>query len=261
VDLGLAGRVALVTGGSRGIGRAIAEVLRDEGASVAICGRDAEDLAAAARDLAATGARILPVRADIRDRDAVDRMVAEVVGSLGRLDVLVNNAGDPGGTAEGPLERISDGDLLIDFDTKFMGYLRCTRAVVPHLKARGWGRIVNVGGLSGREAGNYTGGIRNLALAHLTRTVALEVGPFGITVNLVHPGNVRASDALNALKARRLAIPVAEVEGRARQNAIRRPVEHREIAELVAFLASARASAITGETLGVSGGVGKAVVL
>lgn len=236
-------------------------MLRDEGASVAICGRDAEALAGAARELAAAGARILPVRADVRDRDAVERMVAEVVASLGRLDVLVNNAGDPGGMAEGPLARIADDDLLADFDTKFMGYFRCTRAAVPHLKAGGWGRIVNIGGLAGREAGNYSGGIRNLALAHLTRTVALEVGEFGITVNLVHPGNVRASDALTALKARRLALPVAEVERRALQNAIRRPVEHREIAELVAFLVSARAAAITGETFAISGGVGKAVVL
>lgn len=261
MDLGLSGKVALVTGGSRGIGRAIAEALRDEGASVAICARAQPALGAAAREMSTASTHVMPVQADVRSRDAVERMVAEVVAAFGRLDVLVNNAGAPGGTATGGLAELSDDDMFVDFDTKFMGYLRCTRAVAPEMKRQSWGRIVNIGGLSGRQAGSYTSAVRNLALSHLTRTAALEVGPFGITVNLIHPGNMEVwADSLER-GARREGISVAEVERRKRENAIRRPVAVQEIGAAVAFLASTQAAAITGETFAISGGMGKAVVI
>lgn len=258
MDLGLRDRVAVVTGGSRGIGQAIAVALRDEGACVAICARDERGVELAAAALRTAGARILPLVADVRDRAAIDRMVERVIATFGRLDILVNNAATAGGTARGRLPDVGDDDLLADLDTKLVGYLRCIRAVAPEMTRRRWGRIVNIGGLSGRRAGNY-GGATNLALAHLTRTSALELGPSGITVNLVHPGNVRSP--LNAeLRTRGGGAEPADPDEVLRGNALQRPIGPEEIASLVAYLVSVPAGGITGETIGISGGKGEGIV-
>ncbi len=258
MDLGLRDRVALVTGGSRGIGRAIAEALYGEGATVAICARDADALDVAAREMSTGGGRVLAVAADTRDHGSVDRMVRGVVERLGRVDILVNNAASPGGSARGPLREIDDGALLSDLDTKLVGYLRCIRAVAPEMERRRWGRVVNIGGLSARNAGTYAGAV-NLALAHLTRTAALELGPSGITVNLVHPGNVlsRHNAELRSLER---AGGSADPEQVLRNNAIARPIRPEEIASLVAYLVSDQAAGITGETIAISGGKGTAIV-
>jgi NAD(P)-dependent dehydrogenase (short-subunit alcohol dehydrogenase family) len=265
MDLELGGKVALVTGGSRGIGRAIAQVLAEEGADVALCARELGPLEAAAKEIGlATGRRVLARAADVRSRAAVDALVEDVVASLGRLDILVNNAGMPGGLAFGPLERVRDETVLEDLDTKFMGALRCARAALPHMKRRGWGRIVNVGGTSGRYASNYSGGARNVALVHFTRMLAHEVGRDGITVNTVHPGATRTEgiDALVEEHARRKGVAV-EVwrEQMASESAIGRMVEARELAWVVAFIASPRACSISGEVIAASGGTGKALFL
>lgn len=258
MDLGLRERVAIVTGGSRGIGQAIAAALRDEGACVAISARDERALEGAAEALRTPGARILPVVADARDRAAIERMVDLVVTTFGRVDILVNNAATAGGSARGPLAEIEDGELLADLDTKLVGYLRGIRATAPDMALRRWGRIVNIGGLSGRRAGNY-GGATNLALAHLTRTAALELGPSGITVNLVHPGNVRSP--LNAeLRARASGGRDVDPDEVLHGNALQRPVRLEEIASLVTYLASVPAGGITGETIGISGGKGEGIV-
>ncbi len=188
-------------------------------------------------------------------------MFEQVIATFGRIDVLINNAGDPGGKAAGPLERLSDDDLLMDFDTKFMGCVRCTRAAAPHMQRQRWGRVVNIGGFSGRKAGQYAGAVRNLALSHLTRTIALELGRFGITVNLIHPGSVEQSDDLRDRRARIDGVSAAEIEARSYQNAVRRPVAPSEIAAAVAYFASTQAAAVTGETLAITGGTGDAVVL
>lgn len=258
MDLGLRDRVAIVTGGSRGIGQAIAAALRDEGACVAISARDERALEMAADVLRTPGARILPVVADTRDRAAIERMVDRVVATFGRVDILVNNAATAGGTAHGPLAEIGDGDLLTDLDTKLVGYLRCIRATAPDMALRRWGRIVNIGGLSARRAGNY-GGATNLALAHLTRTAALELGPSGITVNLVHPGNVRSPQSAE-LRARAGGGRDVDPDEVLRGNALRRPIRPDEIASLVTYLVSVPAGGITGETIGISGGKGEGIV-
>ena len=139
MDLELKGKVAIVTGGSRGIGKAIARQLAAEGASVAICARTEETLKAAAKELAKeTGSRVLPFVANVSSKDSVDRMVEAVVESFGRLDILVNNAGQPGGKATGPLATVTDEDMLSDLDTKLVGYLRCVRAAAPHMVRHSW---------------------------------------------------------------------------------------------------------------------------
>jgi NAD(P)-dependent dehydrogenase (short-subunit alcohol dehydrogenase family) len=263
MDLELTGKVALITGGSRGIGKAIALVLAEEGADVALCAREPRALEAAAAEIAGkTGRRVHAFPADVRDRAVVDRLVADVAAAFSRLDILVNNAGMPGGLAFGPLERVQDEVVLEDLDTKYMGALRCARAALPHMKRRGWGRIVNIGGTSGRFASNYSGGVRNVALVHFTRMLAHEVGREGITVNIVHPGatHTEGIDPLIEERARLKGLTLETWRERMLEDmAIGRMVEAREFAWVVAFVASPRAAAISGEVISASGGTGRAI--
>ena len=243
MDLELAGRVAIVTGGSRGIGRAIAEELAREGADVAICARTRRSLDEAAAALAkATGRRIIPLVADTTSSESVRALVDATLAQLGRIDVLVNNASTPGGLVRGSLADADEKALAEDLDTKVIGYLRCAKAVAPHMQQRRWGRIVNIGGLSGRRSGNLSG-LRNAAIVHLTKTLADQLGRHGVTVNLVHPGATR-TERTDEAAARRAA------EG----NAIGRIVDAREIGQVVAFLASTKAASITGVAIDASGG-------
>ena len=242
MDLGLTGKVAIVTGGSRGIGRAIARELAREGVDVAICARQRQALDEAAKALSQeTGRRIIPIVADTMSSESVAQLVKATVAALGRVDVLVNNASTPGGMVRGPLADADDKTLLEDIDTKVVGYLRCAKAVAPHMQQRKWGRIINIGGLSGRRSGNISG-LRNAAVVHLTKTLADELGVHGITVNLVHPGATRTERT------------DAETERRAASNAIRRIVDASEIAQVVTFLASAKAANVTGVAIDASGG-------
>jgi NAD(P)-dependent dehydrogenase (short-subunit alcohol dehydrogenase family) len=242
MDLGLTGRVAIVTGGSRGIGKAIAGELAREGADVAVCGRTLETIGEAAEALAKdTGRRVIPLVADTTKWDSVTRLVETVVAQLGRVDILVNNAATPGGLVSGPLADADETALLEDINTKVLGYLRCAKAVAPHMQQRGWGRIVNIGGLSGRRSGNISG-LRNAAIVHLTKTLSDQLGQHGITVNLVHPGATRTERT------------DAATEKRAATNAIRRIVDASEIAQVVTFLASTKAANVTGIAIDASGG-------
>jgi NAD(P)-dependent dehydrogenase (short-subunit alcohol dehydrogenase family) len=243
MDLELAGRVAIVTGGSRGVGRAIAGELAREGVDLAICARNRQSLDEAAQALAKeTGRRVVAIVADTTNGESVTRMVQATLAELGRIDVLVNNAATPGGLVRGALAEADESALLEDIDTKVVGYLRCAKAVVPNMQRRGWGRIINIGGLSGRRSGNISG-LRNAAIVHLTKTLADQLGPHGITVNLVHPGTTR-TERTDEETARRAAAG----------NAIRRIVDAGEIGQVVAFLASTKAASITGVAIDASGG-------
>src|SRR5437016_11467798 len=242
MDLELTGRVAIVTGASRGVGKAIARELALEGVDVAICARNREAVEASAKELAsATGRRIIPIVADTTSSESVRRLVETTRAQLGSIDILVNNAATPGGVVRGPLADADEKALLEDIDTKVVGYMRCAKAAAPHMQQRGWGRIINIGGLSGRRAGNISG-LRNAAIVHLTKTLADQLGQSGITVNLVHPGATRTERT------------DAETERRASSNAIRRIVDAREIAQVVTFLASTKAANITGVAIDGSGG-------
>jgi NAD(P)-dependent dehydrogenase (short-subunit alcohol dehydrogenase family) len=242
MDLGLTGRVAIVTGGSRGIGRAIARELASEGVDVAICARQRQALDEAAKALTQeTGRRVIPIVADTMSSESVAHLVDATLAAFGRVDVLVNNASTPGGMVRGPLAEADDKTLLEDIDTKVVGYMRCAKAVAPHMRQRRWGRVINIGGLSGRRSGNISG-LRNAAIVHLTKTLADELGAHGITVNLVHPGATRTERT------------DAETERRAASNAIRRIVDASEIAQVVTFLASTKAANVTGVAIDASGG-------
>jgi NAD(P)-dependent dehydrogenase (short-subunit alcohol dehydrogenase family) len=270
MDLGIRGKRAIVTGGSRGIGKAIARELAREGADVAIVARNKDRLEAAARELAAeTGRRIVPISADATQREQVDGAVAQAAAELGALHILVNSGSAPGGsaTAIGPIETVVEEDLIQDFNVKYVGALRFARAVIPHLKTQGWGRIVNISGTNARNAGNLSGGARNTALVHLTKTLAVQLGRFGITVNCIHPGVTRTerTPQLLARRAAELGIAPEEVEQRdyapdaSRGNALGRMIDASEVANVAVFLASDRAWAVSGELVVATGGAGRSV--
>ena len=270
MDLGLQGKRALVTGGSLGIGKAIALELAREGVDVAIVARTKDRLEAAARELEGqTGRRVIPLVADVTSKEQVDRAVAQAAERLGGLHILVNSGSAPGGsaTATGPIESVVDEDLLHDFNVKYVGALRCARAAIPYMKEQRWGRIINISGTNARNAGNLSGGARNTSLVHLTKTLAVQVGRFGITVNCVHPGITRTERTPRLLAARASELGVAPEEAESRDfapdsprgNAICRMVDAAEIAYVTVFLASDKAWAVSGELVVATGGAGRAV--
>jgi NAD(P)-dependent dehydrogenase (short-subunit alcohol dehydrogenase family) len=264
MDLELRGKIAIVTGGARGIGKAVARELGREGVSVAIVGRTAETLAGTAAELAAeTGQTYLPVVADTASDAAVQAMVQQVVDRFGKIDILVNCAAQPGGQAPPPkLAEITDELFWSDVNVKVMGYLRCAREVAPHMIRQGWGRIISISGLAARSSGSTIGSIRNAGVVALAKNLADELGPHGINVTVVHPGTTRTekSAGVIAAQARAQGLADAEVEQRmAGANSIRHLVDAREIAYVVTFLASPKSIAINGDVIAAGGGVGRAI--
>jgi NAD(P)-dependent dehydrogenase (short-subunit alcohol dehydrogenase family) len=265
MDLQLKGRRALVTGGSRGIGKAIARGLALEGVAVALLARDATALSAAAAEISAeTGTVVVGVPADTTSDDQVRAAVAEAARLLGgAIDILVNAAAEPAGFA-GPPQL---GDITSDFfhaemDTKVMGYLRCAREVAPGMRASGWGRIVNVSGLAARQTGNAVGSMRNVAVAALTKNLADELGPAGIQATVVHPGLTRTerTAALVAARAAALGLSTQAVEAQmAGGNSIHHLVDAAEVADVVVFLCSPRSRAINGDAIAAGGGAPRSI--
>jgi len=260
MDLELKGKRALVTGGSRGIGKAIARALAQEGADVALLARDAQRLAEAAAELAAaSGRNIVAVSGDTTSDEQVRRAVADAVRQLGGcIDILVNAAAEPAGFASPPqLAEITGSFFHAEMETKVMGYIRCAREVAGGMRAQRWGRIVNVSGLAARQTGNAVGSMRNIAVAALTKNLADELGPAGINVTVVHPGLTRTerTGSLIAARAMAQAVPESAVEAQmAAGNSINRIVDASEVAQVVAFLCSPKSVAINGDVIAVGGG-------
>jgi NAD(P)-dependent dehydrogenase (short-subunit alcohol dehydrogenase family) len=259
VDLQLEGKAAIVTGGSRGIGKAVARELMREGVDVVVTARGREALEAAAAELAAeTGRRCVPIVADTSDDGAVAAMVREAIAALGHVDILVNNAARPGGAPATPgIAGVTTEAVWQEMNTKVMGYARCAREVAPHMKERGWGRIINISGLAARLSGNAIGSMRNVAVAALTKNLADELGPHGINVTVVHPGITR-TERIGEMLGRGSAPD--EVERRlAAANVLGRAIDATDIAAVVVFLASPRSVAINGDAIAAGGGVGRAI--
>jgi NAD(P)-dependent dehydrogenase (short-subunit alcohol dehydrogenase family) len=249
----LEGRRVLVTGGSRGIGRAIVGAAVAQGASCAVICRNAR----AAADLEAS-----VHEADVTDASGVEAAVAAAADALGGLDVVVNNAARVSGGVPDGLFTTTDTLLRTDFEEKVVGYLRVVRAAVPHLRASGSGRIVNLGGEAAHTARhNVSSGVRNAAVVHLTHSMARELGPDGITANAVQPGVVLTDTVRELLLASAPAgvAPEEHLRRLAARQSIRRFVEPAEVAAVVVFLASEASSGLTAQVLTVSGGSSSAV--
>lgn len=259
VNLDLEGKRAIVTGGSRGIGLAIARGLAAEGADVVIAARTAETLETAARAVAAeSGRRVIAVPTDTGDDDQVRELVQRTVSELGGVDILVNAAATPW-SAGAPADLAATGDDVVrrEVEIKVLGYLRTARAVAPHLVAQGWGRIINISGLGARQANSIAQTVRNVGVSALTKNLADELGPHGVNVTVVHPGLTRTERLTERLgqESARTGRPVAELEQEAARNSLRRIIDAEELANVVTFLASPRAVAITGDAIAAGGGV------
>jgi NAD(P)-dependent dehydrogenase (short-subunit alcohol dehydrogenase family) len=258
MDLELTGRRAIVTGGSRGIGLAIGRALAGEGADVALVARGQEALEAAAEAVASSsGRRVIAVAADTGDDASVSAMVERVVAELGGVDILVNAAATAATGAP-----FTDDDLEGEINVKVRGYLRCARAVTPHMLDRGWGRIVNISGLAARSTGSIVGTVRNVAVAAMSKNLADELGPQGINVVVVHPGMTRTERTPDSLAAMAQArgTTVDELEQRLESGvSIGRLVTAEEVASVVAFLASPKSVALNGDAVVASGGARGAI--
>lgn len=258
MDLQLAGKRALVTGGSRGIGKAAAAALLSEGATVVIAARDPDRLSRAAADLGGARAGVHAAEVDTGDDDSVRQLVATAAAVLGGVDILVNCAARPAGQAPPlALAEITDDAFWADVNVKVLGYLRCARAVAPGMAAAGWGRIISVSGLAARSTGSIIGSIRNVAVSALTKNLADELAGTGINVTAVHPGLTRTEATADVVAARAQAAGAgpAEVERRmGRASLAGRLIEAGEVAALITFLASPLSVAVNGETIACGGG-------
>ncbi|TVY05399.1 SDR family NAD(P)-dependent oxidoreductase [Paenibacillus cremeus] len=254
MDLQLSGKKALITGGSRGIGKAIARQLALEGVDCTICSRNEVTLKEAAMELSKeTGRNIYPITADLGDPASILHLVEKAANAMGGIDILVNNGARVSGGDPEDFFHVKDELILNDFEEKFMGYFRCIRAVSPYMINKQWGRIINVSGMAARNAGSISAGARNVSVVHLTKSASMELGKHGITVNAVYP-------SITETETTRFRFPSEEdLHKAAKMNAIGRLVKAEDIANVVAFLASPLSLPITGDVISVTGGTGNAV--
>jgi len=259
----MAGRVAIVTGSSRGIGRAVAERLCREGASVALCARNRDSLAEAKRALEALGGgRVLAVEADLTEPAAAGRVVEATAAAWGRIDILVNNAGAARGI---PFDDLTQELWLENLQLKLFGYLRMTRQVLPHLRRNAWGRIVNVAGLAGLQPSPQSMpiGLNNAGILNVMKALADGEAAHNILVTTVCPGPILTDRQTRLLQdvARTKGITLEEAQSEATSVIpLRRMGRPEEVADVVAFLASERASYITGSLVIVDGGLHRAMI-
>lgn len=264
MDLELRGKSAIVTGGSRGIGKAIARELAREGASVVIAARGREALEATARELSdETDMPVIPVVADTSRDDSVRAMVATSVDVLGGVDILVNSAAEVGSRVAFPLPEIDVDVFRGELNVKVLGALRCIQHVAPHMIRRGWGRIITISGMNARNAGSVIGSSRNVAVVAMSKNVADELGPHGINVTVVHPGLTLTDRYRTELArlAQTRGVPLEEVivQERFTANVLGRTFTAEDIAPIVAFLASPKSVAINGDVIAVAGGNPRAI--
>lgn len=274
MDLGLQGKTVLITGGNRNLGREIARSFAAEGANVAICARDTATLEEARRELVGLGAQCLAITADLFRAADCERVIEQTVAAFGGLDVLVNNASTDVSSHPSRLEDVTDEQLLERVMGKALGAIRCSRAALPHLKRSAAGRIVFIGGDSARttirpfENGapgtSQAAGLGNALLVSFAKRLSNEVAGEGIVVNVVHPSGALTGDRYEKrlrARAETKGITVAEEEAATVASIpIRRAIDPGDIAPLVVFFASARAGAITGQSIAVDGGRNPSVI-
>jgi NAD(P)-dependent dehydrogenase (short-subunit alcohol dehydrogenase family) len=263
MDLKLTGKAALVTGGSAGIGKAIARTLAREGVDVAICARRREPLEEAAREIAGeSGRRIVPIPADLTRPEDAENFVGQAHAALGYIDILVNNAGSaPGGI----LESLSEEHWAQALQLKFMGFVRCLKHVLPIMQRQKRGRIVNLIGNDGVKPSYWeiAPGAANAAGQNLTRALAAQYGKDNISFVAVNPGPVRTErwTGLVQAMARDMKLPFEEADKLAPASIpLGRIAESEEVANLVTYLASDLAHFVNGTMIEIDGGQEKSLM-
>jgi 3-oxoacyl-[acyl-carrier protein] reductase len=263
MDMKLTSKTAIVSGGSEGIGKAIALGLAKEGVDVAICARRAEPLKAAADEIAAaTGRKILPITADLTKDEDAKAFIEQAHAALGRVDILVNNAGSaPGGV----IEHLSEADWAQALQLKFMGYVRCLRYALPIMVQQGGGRVVNLVGNDGVKPSYWeiAPGAANAAGHNLTLSLSGQYGKHGISLVAVNPGPVRTErwSGLVGAMARDMKLTYEQADQLAPSSIpMGRIAEPEEVADLVVMLASPRMHYVTGTMIEIDGGQEKSLM-
>lgn len=253
MDLGLRGKVAVVTGGTEGIGRATALKLAQEGAKVAICARRQELLDQTAAEIGKTGAEVLAVAADMSKPADIDRFMKGVLERFGRIDILVNNAGT---SARGKFLEVDDAAWSADLELKLFGAIRCTRLAVPHMKKQGGGRIINITISSAKQPGaqSMPTSVSRAAGLALTKALSKEFAADNILVNTICIGKIKSGQHERNIRKQGLKADDYYAQT-AREIPLGRVGEPGEVANVIAFLASEAASYVTGCSINLDGGI------
>lgn len=261
MDFNLTGKTAFITGGSRGIGRAIALKLAAQGADIALCGRTMESLDKTADDIRAFGVQAWPHQADVSKLADIQAFVDASLAASGRVDILVNNAVT---SMAAPFDEQTDETFRYHMDVKLMAYIRLARLVLPHMEKQGWGRIVNIGGMTARIAAplRVTNGVVNAGVANFTKQLADSAAPKNITINCVHPGFTATERVMQIFKreAKDKGITIDDaMADRITDIPMGRLVQPEDLASAVLFFCSPLADMVTGQSIAVDGGSGEAI--
>ena len=250
MKLDLSGKIVVVTGGARGLGKTEAEAFVDEGCKVVIVGRDLEKAKEVCSKWRRRGRRVIPLQGDVTKSQDVQRVMQEVVNTFGRLDILVNNAGITGPSLNKIIVELEEKiwDTMIDSHLK--STFLCIKYAAPHMITQGWGRIINTASIHGRvggrpKLGHY--GAAKAGITALTKTAARELGPKGITSNVIAPGFIRTAQLEKILSAESRKLIREQIP-------LGRMGDPEEIANVVVFLSSQAASYINGAVIDINGG-------
>ena len=262
MDLGLRGKTAMITGASRGIGKSCALALAAEGCNMAVCARGREALDEAAREIKALGVDVLAIQADVSKPEEMKSFIDKTMAKFGRIDILVNNAGT-GRLSD--LMEFPEDEFRDNMELMLYGLLRCCKQVIPHMKEQGWGRIINISSIFGKQPGGLVDyDCIKAAVIMLTKDLANYLAQSNILVNAICPGPIKTPlwegpGQLGDQLGQALGMPGPEaIKWFAEQNIpLGRHGDPEDIANLTAFLASDRAKYITGQAINVDGGMVK----
>jgi 3-oxoacyl-[acyl-carrier protein] reductase len=253
MDLGLKGRVAAITGGSEGIGKATALRLAELGCGIAICARRADVLKNTAAEVRKFGVEVLAVAADVSSAEGITRFIEQTIQRFGRIDILVNNAG---GTGQSPFDEVDDTAWQKDIDIKVMAQVRTARAAIPQMKKQGFGRIINLNMVAAKQpgAGQFPTIVCRAAGFALTKALSKELASDNILVNTVAVGKIKTM--AQERRALRSGLSVEEHYTKTGKTIpLGRMGEAAEVANVIAFLASDAATYVTGTCINVDGGL------
>lgn len=261
MDFELSGKTAIVTGGSRGIGRAISLMLADHGANVVICGRTQESLDQTVADIKGKGVNVWGFQTDVSKVEEIERFVGQATEAAGSIDILVNNAVT---STSAPFDKLTDDEFRYHVDVKLMAYIRIARLVLPYLQAQGGGRVVNIGGMTARIVAPFrmTNGVTNAGVANFTKQFANYAAQHNVTVNCIHPGYTETERVSQIFEreAREAGTSVSDIVAkRTADIPLGKLIQPEDIARAALFFCSPLAQMITGQCIAVDGGSGEAI--